>query len=246
MAFTKRFQLIATFSLFYIGAVGQSVASPQPAPVAPVDVEAPGKKPPRPVTERSHSLGAAVTSPLEDLNLKRTDIPEVLVHAVEQPYDMKGLTNCRAVGAEIGRLDAVLGPDRDEPPPERRATTAGDVARAGAEAVTPYRGLVRRLTGASKHQARLQEAINAGGARRGYLKGMGMRMNCAPPAAPSWFKPAPPPPPPVRPTPVPPPKPAVATIPRPATAAARPKPAPAPAKPAPRTITITLPSWWPQ
>ncbi|MNY69049.1 hypothetical protein D3C86_2069210 [compost metagenome] len=29
--------------------------------------------------------------------------------------------------------------------------------------------------------------------RRGYLKGVGMRMNCAPPAAPSWFVPAPPP-----------------------------------------------------
>ena len=36
---------------------------------------------------------------------------------------------------------------------------------------------------------RVAEAINAGKIRRGYLKGAGMRMNCAPPAAPSWFVP---------------------------------------------------------
>jgi len=43
----------------------------------------------------------------------------------------------------------------------------------------------------------VRKAIEAGAVRRGYLKGVGMRMNCAPPAAPSWFvpveaKPAPP------------------------------------------------------
>jgi hypothetical protein len=196
-----------------------------------VDVQ--GKaKPQRPVTERSRSLGSVVTGPLEDLNLKRVEIPEVLVHAIEQPYDVKGLSSCRAVAVEIGRLDAALGPDRDQPPPERHMTAgsaAVEVIRAGAEMATPYRGWIRTLSGANRHQAQVREAINAGAARRGYLKGVGMRMNCAPPAAPSWFKPAPPPPPP------PPPK---RVIPA--------KAAPKPAAPKERTLTIRLPSWWPE
>jgi hypothetical protein len=176
----------------------------------------------RPVTERSRSLGSAMTSPLEDLNLKRVEIPEVLLKAVAEPYDVRGLTGCAAVATEIGRLDAALGPDRDQPAVNRHMTAgsaAVELVRAGAEMAMPYRGWVRKLTGANRHQAKIQEAINAGGARRGYLKGVGMRMNCAPPAAPSWFKPAPPP-----------------------------KPVATPVRrgPAPRTLTITLPSWWPR
>lgn len=191
-------------------------------------MEVQGKaEPRRPITERSHSLGAAMTSPLEDLNLKRVDIPEVLIRAVEQPYEAKGLGSCRAVAVEIGRLDAALGPDRDQPPPDRHMTAgsaAVEVIRAGAEMATPYRGWIRKLSGANRHQAQVQEAINAGGARRGYLKGVGMRMNCAPPAAPSWFKPAPPPKP-------PPPRPAVKAQ---------------PPKSDERTLVIRLPSWWPR
>jgi hypothetical protein len=202
----------------------QSFAATEPTPVAPVDVQG-RAKPQRPVTERSRSLGAAVTSPLEDLNLKRVEIPEILVHATEQPYDVKGLSSCRAVAVEIGRLDAALGPDRDQPPADRHMTAgsaAVEVIRAGAEMATPYRGWIRTLSGANRHQARVREAINAGASRRGYLKGVGMRMNCAPPAAPSWFKPAPPP---KRVSPA--------------------RPVPKPAAPKERTLTIRLPSWWP-
>ena len=59
--------------------------------------------------------------------------------------------------------------------------------------VLPFRGWIRKLTGAARHDRAVQAAIRSGGIRRGYLKGVGMRMNCAPPAAPSWFVPAPPP-----------------------------------------------------
>ena len=57
-------------------------------------------------------------------------------------------------------------------------------------------GIELMATGASRHDKAVQAAVQAGGVRRGYLKGVGMRMNCAPPAAPSWFVPAPPPRPP--------------------------------------------------
>jgi hypothetical protein len=38
------------------------------------------------------------------------------------PYDVTGLTRCEPIAAEIGRLDAALGPDLDEaPPPDKRS-----------------------------------------------------------------------------------------------------------------------------
>jgi hypothetical protein len=151
----------------------------------------------------------AATAPLEDLNLKQKSIPPVLQRAVEDPYDVNGLDRCEPIAAEIGRLDAALGPDLDEvPPPDERsrgkkvADAAYGLGVSGVRDTTrdvlPFRSWVRKLTGAAKHDKAIRKAIESGSVRRGYLKGVGMRMNCAPPAAPSWFvpvevKPAPPP-----------------------------------------------------
>ncbi len=142
----------------------------------------------------------AATAPLEDLNIKRTSIPDVLTRAVAAPYDMAGLDHCEAIAGEVGKLDAVLGPDLDEaPPPDNRSRLqkAGSAAHDGAvtavrdetRSLLPFRGWIRMLTGANRQQKAVDGAIRSGGVRRGYLKGVGMRMNCAPPAAPSWFKP---------------------------------------------------------
>jgi len=142
----------------------------------------------------------AATAPLEDLNLKQKAIPPVLRRAVADPYDLTGLSRCEPIAAEIGRLDAALGPDLDEaPPPDQRskgkkvADAAYGAGVAGVRDTThdllPFRGWIRRLTGAAKHDKAIAKAIQSGGVRRGYLKGVGMRMNCAPPAAPSWFVP---------------------------------------------------------
>lgn len=157
-------------------------------------------------TQRDEGFRGAVTAPLEDLNIKQADIPPVLVRAMAGPYDMQGFGRCEALAAEVGRLDAALGPDLDEaPPPDRRTTGQKIAAQAKAAAVgevkgqaqdlLPFRGWVRKLSGAERHRKALDGAIKAGGVRRGYLKGVGMRMNCAPPAAPSWFVPKPPEPP---------------------------------------------------
>jgi hypothetical protein len=146
----------------------------------------------------------AVTAPLEDVNLKQVEIPDALRRAVVDPYDQRGLNRCEPLAAEIGRLDAALGRDLDEaPPPDKRTLlqkgsdaahgAAVSAVRRETEGAVPFRSWVRKLSGAEAHQKDVQAAIKAGGIRRGYLKGMGMRMNCAPPAAPSWFVPAPPP-----------------------------------------------------
>jgi hypothetical protein len=154
--------------------------------------------------QQKDTLRDAVAAPLEDLNLKQTAIPPVLQRAVESPYDLTGLARCEGIAGEIGRLDAALGPDLDEAPPPDTRSRGKKVADAAYGAgvgqvrdttqhALPFRGWIRKLTGAARHDRAVQAAIKAGGVRRGYLKGVGMRMNCAPPAAPSWFVPAPPP-----------------------------------------------------
>ena len=144
-------------------------------------------------------LGGAVTQPLEDLNLKRKLIPAVLLRAEEDPYSLDRMESCEAIAAEVGKLDDALGPDMDEPPPPRsRSQRVGEEGgemvlmgvRSAATDFIPMRGWVRRLTGAQQHSAHVQKAIRAGAMRRSYLKGIGMRENCNPPAAPSWFRPS--------------------------------------------------------
>ncbi|MBS0295759.1 MAG: hypothetical protein JSR45_05560 [Proteobacteria bacterium] len=152
--------------------------------------------------QKEDGFGDAVTSPLEDLNIKRKAIPAVLQRAVKDPYDIKAMKRCEPIAAEVGRLDAALGPDLDEaPPPDNRTRgqKLGSAAHGAAVAATrdqahhliPFRGWVRKLTGAERHDQAVEKAIRAGAIRRGYLKGVGMHMNCAPPAAPSWFVPDP-------------------------------------------------------
>ena len=143
-------------------------------------------------------FGDAVTAPLEDLNIKRHEVPPVLLRAEVSAYDLANMKSCEAVAAEVGALDDALGPDLDEPPPpltksqaqgDKAATTTLDVVRGASHSVVPFRSWVRMLTGAEKHSKAVQAAIRAGSERRAYLKGIGMRMDCAPPAAPSWYRP---------------------------------------------------------
>ena len=67
----------------------------------------------RGTTQVDEGFRGAVTAPLEDLNLKQAQIPDVLVRALADPYEARELIGCEAIAAEIGRLDAVLGPDLD-------------------------------------------------------------------------------------------------------------------------------------
>lgn len=172
------------------------------APLA-VFVAVPALAADRGTTQVDEGFRGAVTAPLEDLNLKQAQIPDVLTRAIADPYDVAELGRCEAIAAEIGRLDAALGPDLDEAPaPDERTRMQKIGAQAKAAAVAevrgetqdllPFRGWVRKLSGADRHRKAVEAAIKAGGVRRGYLKGMGMNMNCAPPAAPSWFVPEPP------------------------------------------------------
>lgn len=145
-------------------------------------------------------VGGAATAPLDDLNLRREYIPTVLLQAEAHPYDLRNLNQCTTIGVEIARLNEALGPDTDEPPlpngsllSERAADAAAkaalDAIRDATTDFIPGRSWIRRLSGAEQHSRHVQAAIEAGRLRRAFLKGTGMQRNCAPPAAPAWFRP---------------------------------------------------------
>lgn len=121
----------------------------------------------------------AVTQPLTDLNLRAREIPQVLIAAQQTPYDLEMLTSCDALRTEVDRLDAVLGPDADEPSEKEGLLNKG--LRTGGNIIggfLPFRGLVRQLSGANAHEAKWREAIYAGVARRSFLKGYMAGQGC--------------------------------------------------------------------
>ena len=132
-------------------------------------------------------------TPMRDLNLTPTAIPPVLAEAKKQPYLAPYDQSCAALQVQVGLLDEVLGPDVDaEPGAEagktERAKAAMGNAAAGAlqktvEGAIPFRGWVRKLSGAERHSAEIASAIAAGTARRAFLKGIAFNKACQAPAA---------------------------------------------------------------
>lgn len=161
----------------------------------------------RGASEVGAGMGNALSAPLEDLNIKRTPIPSALVRARANPYAIGGMDHCETIAAEVGSLNDALGPDADIPPPDlteaqknadKGAKTTLAFVHGAAQSALPFHSWVRQLTGAERHRRDVQEAIRSGEQRRGFLKARGMALNCAAPAAPTWFQPAPPAPPPTR------------------------------------------------
>lgn len=146
-------------------------------------------------TRTANQIGQAATTPLSDLNLVRADIPPVLAAALKGPYALPADRACPALAAEVEALDAALGADLDTPATaanpsliERGSGAAGNAAvgavRGAAEGVVPFRGWVRKLSGAERYAREVAAAIAAGTIRRSYLKGLGQAAGCTAPAAP--------------------------------------------------------------
>lgn len=122
-----------------------------------------------------------VTKPLKDVNIVKDEIPPLLAAASQAPYSLSGLKTCQQFAAEIGRLDAVLGPDVDKVQP-KKGESVGDLALSGVESVAggliPGSGLIRKVTGAEAHANKVKAAVYAGGLRRAYLKGTARAKGC--------------------------------------------------------------------
>jgi len=132
----------------------------------------------------SPKISDAVTQPFTDLGLRKDKPHPLLAKAASDPY-AAAPSSCSALTAEIASLDQVLGRDVDQAAPK---STTGDqvnnlVADAARSATNiPFRGVVRRLTGAEKRTVELRRATLAGTARRAYLKGAYQARGCDNPA----------------------------------------------------------------
>lgn len=121
------------------------------------------------------------SQPARDLGMAKREIPVVLQKAADAPYDRTGLDSCEAVAAERAALDEALGPDLDGSTPVRENMGA-KLAEAGGRtlinSIIPFRGLIREISGAAPADRRLEMLVDAGHARRGFLRGMEAKLEC--------------------------------------------------------------------
>ncbi len=140
---------------------------------------------------KSEGVKGAVTTPLRDLGVEKTQIPEVLLEALTDPYARPARNyGCAYLTALIRPLDDALGPDIDLTPVGdenlvSRGKALGVAADVASSALIPFRGVVRQVSGAASHDRLVQSAYVAGSVRRAYLKGLGESRGCMPPATPS-------------------------------------------------------------
>ena len=180
---------------------GPAAAQAQPRPKTPPAATQPMPPPDPPSSPESRmktseqvkkgSVQGAATTPLRDLNVVKVDIPQVLLDALDDPYARPRNSRCQTLVALIRPFNEVLGPDIDTISPDeegwrtRGKSTALGVAGDLAGGAIPFRGVVRKLSGAESHDRLVAAAIIAGHTRRAYLKGLGEARGCGPPATPS-------------------------------------------------------------
>jgi hypothetical protein len=139
----------------------------------------------RPITRREPGVVDVAKTPMTDLNLTRTEIPALLVEAQTRPYSTQGLETCAAIVAAVEEYDTVLGPDVDLPQAERSRLSTGRVAQWAVGRLIPFRSLIREVSGANSQEREIRSAVQAGMARRGFLKGLGAARTCPYPASPA-------------------------------------------------------------
>jgi hypothetical protein len=119
--------------------------------------------------------------PARDVGLSKRDIPPVLESALADPYNIRGLKTCGQLAAAVRTLDDALGPDY-EAGGEYHENRMGKLAAAGGKSVInsiiPYRSLVREITGAAPADRHMNAAVDAGLARRGFLRGVQYKQRC--------------------------------------------------------------------
>lgn len=131
------------------------------------------------------------TQPVRDVGISKKKIPPVLTEAVKGPYAPPSGRKCTGITSELAELNEALGPDFGQSV-EENENRAGKIAEAGGQMIInsliPFRGVVREISGAAPAERRLQAAISAGIARRGYLHGLASARHCKLPEPPPVVK----------------------------------------------------------
>ena len=178
-------------ALAILMAAGPSLAQPRPYkslqskdPDGPVEAEVKGENRDGRFAGAARETRDIVSQPAKDVGIMRIKIPPILIDAAASPYSLSGLKTCRQISGEIIELSTVLGPDYGAPPAAQRGR-AGAIASAGGRAVVnsiiPFRGVVREVTGAAPAERQYNAAVDAGLARRGFLRGVHQTRKCKTP-----------------------------------------------------------------
>jgi hypothetical protein len=126
------------------------------------------------------------------LGLTGADVPPLLATIKAEPYRAPASPACDTASAEILAINDLIGADLDTPPePEDNKKNLIAKGSDMARGLVPYGGVVRFVTGANKKDKELREAVMAGYARRGFLRGVQLNLKCHPDPAPP--EPTPPP-----------------------------------------------------
>ena len=148
--------------------IGSAAAAQQPA------------EPPK-QSDTVSTAARIASQPARDVGASKTTVPPVLQEAIAAPYSMTSTASCKQLASGLGRLNAVLGPDFGAGA-QTNENRASKIAQAGGQTVVnsllPFRGLVREVSGAAPAERRLNAAIDAGYARRGFLRGLQKARKC--------------------------------------------------------------------
>jgi hypothetical protein len=140
----------------------------------------PARQPSR-LEQTGQTAGRIASQPARDVGATKTVVPPVLQKAISNPYSLTGLGNCAQLRSAMQGLNAALGPDftTGTATNENRASKIAEAGgRSVVNAFIPFRGLVREVSGAAPAQRRLNAAMDAGYARRGFLRGIATQRRC--------------------------------------------------------------------
>lgn len=126
----------------------------------------------------AQSTEEIVTQPARDVGIAKTNIPPLLVEVSEAPYSTEGTATCAQIAAGIAALTEVVGPDFSTSPAKNKTNIAKTGGAAVVNSLIPFRGIVREVSGASAAERRKNAAIDAGIARRGFLRGLQTARKC--------------------------------------------------------------------
>lgn len=124
--------------------------------------------------------GDIAEQPAKDVGAVKTKIPPVLQQAAAAPYSLSGLSKCARIADAFDELGEALGPDFVQGVDRKKSRKVKVTGDTVAGLIVPFRGLVREVSGAASAQRELNAAVDAGFARRGFLRGVYQTRGCKP------------------------------------------------------------------
>ena len=124
-------------------------------------------------------MEGAIAQPFKDLGLVRENAEGLLLQAAASPYAVDDRADCAALAASIAQLEEILGPDVDVVAQGGDSIGSDIVSGAIRSALgLPFRGVMRRISGAEARDRLRARAVLAGMVRRGFLKGLVRAVAC--------------------------------------------------------------------